>query len=172
MRRVGMAAIGLALAALAAPPMAARPTARAAHAAFPYLRWPASLAPQGGPTEQATGHFRFWDGSALQDVEGRTMLVALAPAGAAAFDGAALHAAWDRRLTALGAKRIATGLIPPATLATINDADKTALAPGLGDAGHTPVSVWTLRRPGRQVWFQYGVGDARANLAVVEARLN
>lgn len=168
--------VAAALAALSATASApARAPARPGHAAragFPYLSWPAAVAPKDPPVRQPVGHFRFWDGSALQDVEGRTLLATLVLAGGGAVDGAALRAAWERRLTALGARRIASGIVPASAVATINADDRKALAPGLGDVERTPVDVWTLRRPGRQVWFQYGVGDAQASLAVVEARLN
>ena len=132
---------------------------------FPYLRWPAAYGPQQPPVEQAVGHFRFWDGKALQDVEGRTWLATLVRHGG--FRGEVFGQAIEADLTRLGGIRIAAGRVPAALVDTINDADKQALRPGLGDVANSNVQTWIIRRANRQIWVQVGIEADRAAIAVV-----
>ena len=134
---------------------------------FPYLRWPADMMPKGAPVEQALGHFRFWDGTALQDVEGRTYLTMLVRRGGGEVDGGLIRRRFETDLTRMGAVRVATGPVPASALATINDADRTALRPGLSHADTDPGQTWIVRRRDRQIWVQFAVGADQASIAVV-----
>ncbi len=145
---------------------------RIAHRAFPYLRWPVDLAPKQTPVAAKLGHFRFWDGTALQDVEGRSYITTLVSGHSGGqLDDRVFRQAMEKELTRMGAVRIASGHVPAAAIATINDADRKSLASGLGDVANDSVDTWTLRRPHRQVWFQYSAHSGQASVAVVEADL-
>lgn len=160
----------------AATPTGAKQTARAASKAplarFPYLRWSADFVPKDAPAVAAVGHFRFWDGTALQDVEGRSYLATLVPRKDGKRDVAVLLQRMEADLGRMGATRLASDRVPASAIATINAADKVALRAGLGDIENDPVQTWTLRRGRRQVWFQFTGNSAQASIAVVEVRLD
>ena len=150
----------------ASPPAAAVSTAPLGR--FPFLRWPAAFVPRAAPVDQPLGHFRFWDGTSLQDVEGRTFLVTLVRRDdRGAFDEDLLRRKVEGDLTRMGGVRIAAGRVPASVIATINDADRQALLPGLGDIGNSPVQTWIVRRRDRQIWVQYAGSPAQASIAVV-----
>ncbi|WP_375398563.1 hypothetical protein [uncultured Sphingomonas sp.] len=172
--------IVLAAAAIAPLLQSAASPARPASAAgiprlsrFPYLRWPASVVPRNPPVVQAKGHFRFWDGTSLQDVEGRTYLATLVGRdGRRTFDEPLLRRKVEADLLRMGATRLASGRVPASLIDTINDADKQALLPGLGEIRSDPVETWTIRGRNRQIWFHYTGNPAQASIAVVETRLD
>lgn len=153
--------------ATAKPPLPAPAVSTAHLPRFPYLRWPGEFVPRNSPVEQTLGHFRFWDGNALQDVEGRTYLVTLVRRDRGRpFDEPLIRRTIEDDLARMGAVRIVSGRIPPSAIATINDADKQALLPGLGDF-RDPVQTWIIRRPDRQIWVQFTGNPSQTSIAVV-----
>ena len=170
-----LAALGATTTAPPAPTVLASPAqvpvTHAPMPRFPYLRWPAEVVPRAKPVERAVGHFRFWDGTALQDVEGRAFLVTLVRRDRnRAFDEDRIHRTVDADLTRMGGVRIAAGRVPHAVLDTINAGDRLALAPGLGDVRNSSAETWMIRRTNRQIWVQYTGNAAQISIAVVATR--
>ena len=152
-------------------PSAAAPISVAPLPRWPFLRWPDEVVPQNTPVDQGFGHFRFWDGKALQDVEGRTFMVTLVRRdGHGEFNEYLMRRTVESDLARMGGVRIAAGRVPRAVIDTINDTDRQALLPGLGDIWNSPVQTWIIRRPNRQIWVQYTDTSAEASIAVVETR--
>ena len=135
---------------------------------FPFVEWPAEFTPQNTPVEQEVGHFLFWDGSGLQDVEGRTFLVTLIHSGSSGeFNAYLMRKTVHAQLAEAGAVRIAAGKIPRPVIEAIPEVDRQSLLPGLGDVWNDPVETWVIKRPHHLIWLHYTENSAEASLAVV-----
>ena len=180
-RHHGTAALLLSVALAAAPPAVARaqdgasrmgvtaaPMTTAPLAPFPYLSWPSEFAPQNTPVVRSLGHFPFWTGKALHDVEGQTFLVTLVSAGGGDFNEYLIKKVIQTQLTGAGAVRITASRVPSQVLQSIPEVDRQSLEAGMGDPYNSPVETWLIRRPDREIWIQYNDNSAQASLAVVE----
>ncbi len=120
---------------------------------------------------QGFGHFLFWTGTQLRNVEGRTFLVTLVRRDDhGTFNEYLIRRTVENDLARMGAVRVAAGRIPSRVLATMSDVDEQSLGAGLGDAWNDPVQTWRVRRPTGDLWVQYTDNSAEASPAVVEAR--
>ena len=134
---------------------------------FPFLTWPADFKPQNQPVLRGLGHFQFWTGSSLHDVEGRTFLVTLIGAGND-FNEYLIKKTVQGHLAKSGATKITASRIPRAVIESIPLTDRQSIGAGLGDPYNDPVETWLIQRPDRQIWVQYTDNSAQASLAVVE----
>lgn len=136
---------------------------------FPYFRWPAEFVPQNTAVDESVGHFLFWTGQDLREVEGRTYLVTLVAADdRGTFNEYLIRKTIEGNLVRLGGVRVAAGRLPSRVIGTISDVDKQSLGAGLGDIWNDPVQTWRIRRADRDIWVHYTDDSARASLAVVE----
>jgi OOP family OmpA-OmpF porin len=137
---------------------------------FPYVHWPREFLPQNTPVNQGFGHFLFWDGKALQNVEGQTFLVTLVAAeGQSTFNEYLIRKTIEEEVGKMGGFKVAVGRIPLSVISEMTDVDKQSLSAGLGDIYNDPVQVWRIPLPKRDIWVQYTDNSAQASIAIVES---
>lgn len=140
---------------------------------FPYIHWPGGFMPQNTPVDEDFGHFLFWDGKALQNIEGQTFLVTLVAAeGQSNFNEYLIRKTIEQEIGKMGGLKVAGGRIPPSAISEMTTVDKQSLSAGLGDIYNDSVQVWRVHLPKREIWIQYTDNSAQASIAIVESRAN
>lgn len=136
---------------------------------FPYVQWPHEFTPQNTPVDQGFGHFLFWDGKTLQNVEGRTFLVTLVRRDdQGSFNEYLIRRTVEGQVARMGGLKVASGRIPSRVIGDMSSVDKQSLGAGLGDIYNDPVQVWRIHRADHDIWVQYTDNSAEASLAIVE----
>lgn len=134
---------------------------------FPFFTWPEEFKPQNTPINQEIGHFFFWDGQKLNEVEGRTFLVTLMRADGGVFNEYLIKKTIHEQLKSEGAVLLTSSKIPSAIISTISEVDREGIGQGLGDVYNDPVETWIIKRARYTIWIHYTDNSAEASLAVV-----
>ena len=146
------------------------PVSNAPLGKFPFFGLPPKYAPQNTPKAPGFGHFLFWTGKALKDVEGQTYMVTIITPDSGDFNTYDLKKNMLSLFQQAGGVKIAEGKIPQAVLDAIPETTRQELLMGLGDIWNNPVETWVVRRPHDAIWIHYTTNTAQASLAVVQTK--
>ena len=122
---------------------------------FPYFALPDGYQPLNPPETRAFGHFPFWTGTALHDVEGRVFLSLIGPREGKTYASYELRKNIEAVLTQAGGRKIADGRIPGSVTETLPEDIRVGMYEGLGNVYGAPVQTWVIRRPDRQIWVHF-----------------
>ncbi|MCW6513226.1 hypothetical protein [Lichenifustis flavocetrariae] len=109
---------------------------------FPFFGLPPDYVPQNTTKAPQFGHFLFWTGKALKDVEGETFMVTIvAKPDGKEFSSYVLKKNMEALFQQAGAVKISDGKIPDDALKTIPDDVRGDLIMGLGDVWNNPAET-------------------------------
>ncbi|WCS23842.1 OmpA family protein [Methylobacterium sp. NMS14P] len=157
----------------AAPPAFAPdavPVSEAPLGRFPYFALPDGYQPLNPPETREFGHFLFWTGTALHEVEGRVFLSLIGPRDGKTFSAYELRKNVEAVLTQAGGRKIADGQIPASVTETLPEDIRVGMYEGLGNVYGAPAQTWVIRRPDRQIWVHFVPDSNGAAWTILETR--
>lgn len=137
---------------------------------FPYFALPDGYQPLNPPETREFGHFPFWTGTALHDVEGRVFLSLIGPREGKTYASYELRKNIEAVLTQAGGRKIADGRIPDAVTETLPEDIRVGMYEGLGNVYGAPVQTWVIRRPDRQIWVHFVPDSNGAAWTILETK--
>ncbi len=150
--------------------VAAIPLSDAALGAFPYFSLPTGYEPVGKPQTQDFGHFLFWTGKGLQDVEGTVYFSEITAADGKNYSAYELKKNIDAVVREAGGVLLTDSKIPVELRDQIPREIRVGMPEALGDIYNNPVNTWLIRRNDRQIWVHFTSTTAGANWTIVETK--
>ncbi|XYD11392.1 OmpA family protein [Methylobacterium sp. NMS12] len=146
------------------------PVSEAPLGRFPYFALPDGYQPLNLPETREFGHFLFWTGTALHEVEGRVFLSLIGPRDGKTFSAYELRKNVEAVLTQAGGRKIADGRIPASVTETLPEDIRVGMYEGLGNVYGAPAQTWVIRRPDRQIWVHFVPDSNGAAWTILETR--
>lgn len=137
---------------------------------FPYFALPAGYQPMNPPETREFGHFPFWTGTALHDVEGKVFLSLISAKDGKTYSSYELKKNIEAVLTQAGARKLTDGRIPDTVTDTLPEDVKIGMYDGLGNVYAEPTQTWVIRRPDRQIWVHFVPGSSSASWTILETK--
>ena len=138
--------------------------------AFPYFSLPTGYEPMNSPKTLDLGHFLFWTGSALQDVEGKVFSSYIKAQDEKSYSPYELRKGVDASIKQAGGVEVANSQIPSDQIDKIPEEIKSGQGEGLGDVYNDPVQTWVIRRPDRQIWVHFTTNSSSASWTIVDTK--
>lgn len=137
---------------------------------FPYFALPDGYQPVNPPETREFGHFLFWTGAALREVEGKVFLSLIGPKDGKTYASYELRKNIEAVLTQAGGRKIADGRIPGSVTETLPEDIRVGMYEGLGNVYGAPVQTWVIRRPDRQIWVHFVPDSNGAAWTILETK--
>ncbi len=154
----------------AASILEAVPVSNAPLGGFPYFALPDGYQPLNPPETRAFGHFLFWTGTALHEVEGKVFLSLIGTKDGKTYASYELKKNIEAVLTQAGGRKIADSRIPASLTETLPEDIRIGMYEGLGNVYNEPVQTWVIRRPDRQIWVHFVPGSNNAAWTILETK--
>lgn len=150
--------------------ISAVPVSDAPLGAFPYFSLPAGYEPVNKPETQDFGHFMFWTGKELRDVEGKVYFSGITSADDKTYSAYELKKNVEAVIRQAGGVLLTESKIPSELRDGIPRDIRVGMVDGLGDIYNDPVSTWLIRRNDRQIWVHFTSTSAGASWTIVETK--
>ncbi|MCX4195734.1 OmpA family protein [Methylobacterium organophilum] len=137
---------------------------------FPYFALPDGYQPVNPPETREFGHFLFWTGAALREVEGKVFLSLIGPRDGKTYSAYELRKNIEAVLTQAGGRKIADGRIPGSVTETLPEDIRVGMYEGLGNVYGAPMQTWVIRRPDRQIWVHFVPDSNGAAWTILETK--
>ena len=137
---------------------------------FPYFALPDGYQPVNPPETRDFGHFLFWTGAGLHEVEGKVFLSLIGPRDGKTYSAYELKKNIEAVLTQAGGRKIADGRIPDPVTETLPEDIRVGMYEGLGNVYSAPVQTWVIRRPDRQIWVHFVPDSNSAAWTILETK--
>ncbi|WP_238253758.1 OmpA family protein [Methylobacterium bullatum] len=137
---------------------------------FPYFVLPAGYQPMNPPKTRDFGHFPFWTGTALHDVDGKVFLSLISTEDGKTYSSYELKKNIEAVLTQAGGRKLADSKIPAAMTDTLPEEVTMGMYDGLGDVFNEPTQTWVIRRPDKQIWVHFVPGSNSASWTILETK--
>ncbi|WP_251982363.1 OmpA family protein [Methylobacterium sp. B1] len=154
----------------AASILEAVPVSNAPLGGFPYFALPDGYQPLNPPETRAFGHFLFWTGTALHEVEGKVFLSIIGTKDGKTYASYELKKNIEAVLTQAGGLKIADSRIPASLTETLPEDIRIGMYEGLGNVYNEPAQTWVIRRPDRQIWVHFVPGSNNAAWTILETK--
>lgn len=150
--------------------IASIPVSSAPLGAFPYFSLPAGYEPVNKPQTQDFGHFLFWTGKGLHDVEGKIYFSEIGAADDKNYSEYELKKNIEAVVRGAGGVLLTESKIPFELRDQIPRGIRVGMPEALGDIYNNPVSTWVIRRDDRQIWVHFTSTTAGANWTILETK--
>ncbi|WP_294390577.1 OmpA family protein [uncultured Sphingomonas sp.] len=137
---------------------------------FPYFGLPAGYMARNTQQLHDFGHFLFWTGKNLQNVEGQVYMAEIVNHDENKFSSYELTKNMEALFQQAGAVKVAQSKIPKEQMDAIPEATKGELLTGFGDPWNDPVETWVIRRPHDAIWIHYSTNTSQAGMTVVQTK--
>jgi OmpA-OmpF porin, OOP family len=137
---------------------------------FPFFSLPAGYKESGREKTLDFGHFPFWTGTGLNDVEGKVYMSRISTERDKTFSLYELKRNLDAVIRQAGGVQVVEGKIPKDVRDELPDEVRVGMVTGLGDIYNNPVTVWAIRRPDREIWVHFTGNSASAAWTIVESQ--
>lgn len=138
--------------------------------AFPYFSLPDGYEPVNKPQTQDFGHFLFWTGKELHDVEGKVYFSEIGAADGKNYSEYELKKNIEAVVRGAGGVLLTESKIPFELRDQIPREIRVGMPEALGDIYNNPVSTWVIRRDDRQIWVHFTSTTAGANWTILETK--
>lgn len=146
------------------------PVSNAPLGKFPYFGLPDGYMARNTKQHLAFGHFLFWTGKTLKNVEGEVSMSEIVNKKEGNFSPYELSRNLEKLFQQAGAVRIVQSKIPKDQMDAIPQDTKSELLTGLGDPWNDPVETWVIRRPNDAIWIHFTTNTSQAALTVVQTK--
>ena len=100
---------------------------------FPYFALPAGYQPVNPPESREFGHFPFWTGTALHDVDGKVFLSLIGAKDGKTYSSYELKKNIEAVLTQAGGRKLTDSQMPTSVIDTLPEEVKMGMYEGLGN---------------------------------------
>ena len=137
---------------------------------FPYFALPAGYQPVNPPESREFGHFPFWTGTALHDVDGKVFLSLIGAKDGKTYSSYELKKNIEAVLTQAGGRKLTDSQMPTSVIDTLPEEVKMGMYEGLGNVYSERTQTWVIRRPDRQIWVHFVPGSSNASWTILETK--
>ena len=137
---------------------------------FPYFALPAGYQPVNPPETREFGHFPFWTGTALHDVDGKVFLSLIGAKDGETYSSYEFKKNIEAVLTQAGARKLTDSQMPTSVTDTLPEEVKMGMYEGLGNVYSERTQTWVIRRPDRQIWVHFVPGSNNASWTILETK--
>jgi len=137
---------------------------------FPYFSLPDGYKPMNPPETRDFGHFPFWTGTELHDVEGKLFMSFIDAKDGKTYSDYELKKNIEAVLKQAGGQQLTDSKIPSDVTDKLPEDVTVGMNTGLGDVYNDPTETWVIRRPDRQIWVHFVAGRNSASWTILETK--
>lgn len=137
---------------------------------FPYFSLPAGYKSMNGPQTLDFGHFPFWTGTMMHDVEGKLFMSNINTEDGKTYSSYELKKNIEAVLRQAGGQELTDSKIPSDISHALPGSVTVDMNEGIGDIYNDSTETWVIRRPDRQIWVHFVPGANMASWTILETK--